>query len=121
MFAVVKAQLQSSNTLAFGRGHPLEIAQRIVTEDGPTGLFRGLPATLVGIIPGHSAYFYAYQRTKHALGPYLPEGSVPNSLLAGLSAGAVSNTLTSPLWMVRNEEKSATNLCASYLRPSPFF
>lgn len=65
------------------------------------GFFRGLTPTLVGIIPSRSAYFYAYQQCKHALGPYFPEGSPPNALLAGFMAGIVGNTLTNPIWMVR--------------------
>jgi solute carrier family 25 protein 33/36 len=103
---VVKTQLQSSSTatagaLMDGRGHPINIAKRIMEKDGIPGFFRGLPPTLVGIIPARSIYFYAYQRSKKALGPYLPEGSPPNALIAGLIAGFTGNTLTNPLWMVR--------------------
>jgi solute carrier family 25 protein 33/36 len=102
---VVKTQLQSSSTaagdLVAGRGHPLSIAKRIMEQDGIPGFFRGLPPTLVGIIPARSVYFYAYQRSKKALGPYLPEGSPPNALIAGLIAGITGNTLTNPIWMVR--------------------
>lgn len=105
---VVKTQLQSSNTasggaLLKGRGHPWTIAKRIFEADGPAGFFRGLPPTLVGIIPSRSAYFYAYQQAKHALDRRagLREGSPPNALLAGLAAGIASNTLTNPIWMVR--------------------
>ena len=102
---VIKTQLQSSNTasgnLAVGRGHPLTVAKRIMEADGVAGFWRGLPPTLVGIIPSRSAYFYAYQRSKTALGPYLPEGSPLNAMIAGLMAGLTGNTLTNPIWMVR--------------------
>lgn len=102
---VIKTQLQSSNTvsgnLAAGRGHPITLAKRILQADGPAGFWRGLPPTLIGIIPSRSAYFYAYQRSKTALGPYFPEGSPPNALIAGLLAGIAGNTLTNPIWMVR--------------------
>ncbi|GAX18568.1 solute carrier family 25, member 33/36 [Fistulifera solaris] len=98
---VIKTQLQSSNTVGIARRSPIEIARRIVQQDGLAGFFRGLPPTLVGIIPSRSAYFYAYQQSKHALGPYFPEGSPPNALLAGFFAGIVGNTLTNPIWMVR--------------------
>ena len=60
---VIKTQLQSSNTasgdLALGRGHPVTVAKRIMEADGVAGFWRGLPPTLVGIIPSRSAYFYA--------------------------------------------------------------
>lgn len=79
----------------------MALARKILEQDGPAGFFRGLPPTLVGIIPSRSAYFYMYQRCKVALGPYAPEGSVPNALVAGLIAGMAGNTLTNPIWMVR--------------------
>lgn len=95
---VIKTQLQSSTA---NKGHPVAICRKIMQQDGLSGFFRGLPPTLVGIIPSRSAYFYAYQRSKRALGPYLPEGSPPNALLSGLMAGIAGNTLTNPIWMVR--------------------
>jgi solute carrier family 25 protein 33/36 len=102
---VIKAQLQSSNTvvgeMAKAHGHPVTVAQRILKTEGPAGFFRGLPPTLIGIIPARSAYFYAYQQSKKALGPYLPEGSPGNALISGICAGICGNTLTNPIWMVR--------------------
>jgi len=97
---VIKTQLQSSNA-AFSSRSPVALAKKIFEQDGLSGFWRGLPPTLVGIIPSRSAYFYAYQRCKVALGPYAPEGSVPNALVSGLLAGIVGNTLTNPIWMVR--------------------
>jgi len=104
---VIKTQLQSSSVatgdLVAGKGHPITIAQTILQQDGVSGFFRGLPPTLFGIIPSRSAYFYAYQRVKKALGRFkaLPEGSPPNALVAGFMAGIAGNTLTNPIWMVR--------------------
>ena len=99
---VIKTQLQSSNIqLLEAKGHPVEIAKKIMQQDGPAGFFRGLTPTLVGIIPSRSAYFYAYQRTKKFLAPRLPEGSPGNALVAGFMAGIIGNTLTNPIWMVR--------------------
>jgi solute carrier family 25 protein 33/36 len=99
---VIKTQLQSSNTeLLKAKGQPIEIAKRIMQQDGVSGFFRGLPPTLVGIIPSRSAYFYVYQRTKKFLSPRLPEGSPGNALVAGFLAGVAGNTLTNPIWMVR--------------------
>lgn len=97
---VVKTQLQASTT-AVTKSHPMTVAQQILQVDGPAGFFRGLPPTLVGIIPSRSAYFYAYQRSKEALAPLFPEGSPLNALFSGLMAGITGNTLTNPIWMVR--------------------
>lgn len=83
------------------KGHPIAVAKQIVQQDGIAGFWKGLSPTLVGIIPGRSAYFYAYSRIKSLLHPTLPEGSPPNALIAGFFAGMVGNTLTNPIWMVR--------------------
>ncbi|MEM7256186.1 MAG: MC/SLC25 family protein, partial [Pseudomonadota bacterium] len=103
---VIKTQLQSSSTASGGdlvkaRGHPARVAKAILQTDGLGGFFRGLPPTLIGIIPSRSAYFYAYQQCKQALSPWLKEGSPPNALLSGIAAGITGNTLTNPIWMVR--------------------
>ncbi|CAB9506967.1 dinucleotide transporter 2, mitochondrial [Seminavis robusta] len=101
---VIKTQLQSSNVAdggLFGTRSPVGLAKKIMEKDGFAGFFRGLPPTLVGIIPSRSAYFYSYQRCKVAMGRYAEEGSVPNALVSGLVAGIVGNTLTNPIWMVR--------------------
>jgi len=95
---VIKVQLQSSTA---SLSSPVTLAKNIMDRDGVSGFFRGLPPTLVGIIPARSAYFYAYQRSKVALGPYLPEGSPGNALISGLLAGVAGNTLTNPIFMVR--------------------
>jgi solute carrier family 25 protein 33/36 len=62
----------------------------------------------VGIIPARSAYFYAYQTAKTRLGRLASdkesvwaEGQTANSLLSGLTAGIVGNSLTNPIWMVK--------------------
>lgn len=95
---VIKTQLQSSNS---AKCHPSEIFKKILDTDGIPGFWRGLPPTLLGIVPSRSAYFYAYQKMKTFLDPTLPEGSPPNALIAGFTAGIVGNTLTNPIWMVR--------------------
>ena len=79
----------------------MAVAKEIIHMDGIPGFWRGLPATLVGIIPSRSAYFYAYQRSKKALAPYVEEGSPPNALFSGFIAGIIGNTITNPIWMVR--------------------
>lgn len=79
----------------------MSVARAIFEKDGVSGFFRGLPPTLVGIIPSRSAYFYAYHQTKSFLAPKLPEGSPGNALVAGFLAGITGNTLTNPIWMVR--------------------
>lgn len=95
---VIKTQLQSSGSAGL---NPITVAKQIITRDGLSGFFRGLPPTLVGIIPARSVYFYSYETCKSTLGPYFSRGSPANALVSGFVAGICSNTLTNPIWMVR--------------------
>ena len=88
--------------MAAAGGHPIDIAKRVLAQDGIGGFWRGMKPTLVGIIPARSIYFYSYQKTKAALGKlHLPEGGVGNALISGFAAGIASNTLTNPIWMIK--------------------
>jgi len=105
---VIKTQLQSTSTsiVAHGgmesaHGSPLAVARKILSNDGVAGFWRGLPPSLVGIIPSRSVYFYAYEQTKRFMDPVFKEGSVGNALVSGLAAGVAGNTLTNPIWMVK--------------------
>eukprot|EP00594_Rhizosolenia_setigera_P001031 CAMPEP_0178944064 /NCGR_PEP_ID=MMETSP0789-20121207/2936_1 /TAXON_ID=3005 /ORGANISM="Rhizosolenia setigera, Strain CCMP 1694" /LENGTH=322 /DNA_ID=CAMNT_0020623731 /DNA_START=281 /DNA_END=1248 /DNA_ORIENTATION=+ len=110
---VIKTQLQSTSTSVFSQGgmssssgKPLAVARKIIEEDGIAGFWRGMPPTLVGIIPARSAYFYAYEKTKRFLASSacpikLEEGGTYNALIAGLAAGVAGNTLTNPIWLVK--------------------
>ncbi|KAL7526028.1 hypothetical protein ACHAXR_001278, partial [Thalassiosira sp. AJA248-18] len=103
---VIKTQLQSSSAavgeLSAASGHPVAIARKIFERDGILGFWKGMRPTLVGIIPSRSVYFYSYEQTKRFLGSVgVQEGSVPNALVSGLSAGVAGNTLTNPIWVVK--------------------
>ena len=98
---VVKTQLQSSSTLfANAKGSPFKIASQILQNEGVTGFFRGLPPTLVGIIPSRATYFWAYSSTKNFFVPLIGD-KAPTHILAGIAAGVTSNTITNPIWMVK--------------------
>eukprot|EP00588_Corethron_pennatum_P020298 CAMPEP_0194329574 /NCGR_PEP_ID=MMETSP0171-20130528/48732_1 /TAXON_ID=218684 /ORGANISM="Corethron pennatum, Strain L29A3" /LENGTH=328 /DNA_ID=CAMNT_0039090345 /DNA_START=117 /DNA_END=1100 /DNA_ORIENTATION=- len=103
---VIKTQLQSSVSAA-ASGGPLSIGRGILRSEGISGLFRGLPPTLVGIIPSRSTYFWAYETTKRSIRPHVGDGTV-NALVSGLSAGLVGNTVTNPIWMVKTRMQLMT-------------
>jgi hypothetical protein len=88
---VVKTQLQSSR-IARKTG-PLQIAKRIMQNDGVYGFFKGLQPMLVGIIPTKAIYFWAYAASKEKLCEKL--GNSPlNHLLSAFAAGITSNTVS---------------------------
>lgn len=93
----------------------LKTKYSIVRVDGLAGFFRGLPPTLIGIVPSRSAYFYAYQRCKKGLDPLFPQGSPPNALISGLMAGLTANTLTNPIWMVRTRMQLEVDVAAGQM------
>lgn len=49
------------------------------------GFFRGLPPTLVGIIPARATYFWAYSTSKAALNPTLGDSTLTH-ILSGIAA-----------------------------------
>lgn len=77
--------------------------------DGISGFFRGLPPTLLGIIPARSIYFYSYQKCKAFLGPIMSPDSPGNAMISGFMAGIASNTITNPIWMVRTRMQLLVN------------
>ena len=86
---VIKTQLQSSNQELMA-ANPMAVAKRILQRGGVKGFWRGLPPTLLGIIPSRSAYFYVYQKSKTFFSPTLSDGPV-NALVSGLLAGIAGN------------------------------
>ncbi len=80
---VVKTQLQSSRI--GGGSNPFQVAKEILAAEGAKGFFRGLPPTLVGIIPARATYFWAYSTSKHALTPSLGDSTLTH-ILSGIAA-----------------------------------
>jgi len=113
---VVKTQLQASSCPE--KKQWASVASQIWKKSGVRGFFRGLPPTLVGIIPSRSIYFYTYQWYSSVFektifssnsnndnddndGTNNNPNRHANALLSGLLAGLTSNTLTNPIWMIR--------------------
>ena len=69
---------------------------------GYRGFFRGVKPLLVGIIPTRAIYFWSYGFSKNFLAENTKLGNSPmNHLSSAFFAGAVSNTVMNPLWMVK--------------------
>lgn len=68
--------------------------------EGIPGLWRGVSANLLGIVPSRGIYFAAYDASKHFLLDYYKESSLMH-LAAGGMASVTTSTLTNPIWVLK--------------------
>tara|TARA_B110000971_G_C19850555_1_gene426892 strand:+ start:223 stop:642 length:420 start_codon:yes stop_codon:yes gene_type:complete len=87
-------------TLTHTQHHTI-VLQQIYRQDGVSGFWRGLPPTLVGIIPSRATYFWAYETSKKLLAKTWVGDGTMNHIVSGSMAGITGNTLTNPIWMVK--------------------
>eukprot|EP00168_Porphyra_purpurea_P006151 TRINITY_DN1757_c0_g1_i2.p1 TRINITY_DN1757_c0_g1~~TRINITY_DN1757_c0_g1_i2.p1 ORF type:complete len:373 (-),score=73.84 TRINITY_DN1757_c0_g1_i2:208-1326(-) len=83
--------------------------QRVVTRDGPIGLYRGLYPTLAGVVPYAGTNFLMYGLLKgRAQDTGISDAHpVLTSLVCGAGAGFAAQTLTYPLDVVRRREQAS--------------
>ncbi|CAN6243491.1 unnamed protein product [Urochloa humidicola] len=81
---------------------------KILREEGPSELYRGLAPSLIGVVPYAACNFYAYETLKRlyrrATGrrPGADVGAAA-TLLIGSAAGAIASTATFPLEVARKQ------------------
>lgn len=76
---------------------------KIVREEGPTELYRGLTPSLIGVVPYAATNYFAYDMLRKAYRKAFKEEEIGNTatLLIGSAAGAISSTATFPLEVAR--------------------
>lgn len=76
---------------------------KIVKEEGPAELYRGLTPSLIGVIPYAATNYYAYDTLRKAYRQILKQEEIGNmaTLLIGSAAGAISGGVTFPLEVAR--------------------
>jgi hypothetical protein len=76
---------------------------KIVREEGPTELYRGLTPSLIGVVPYAATNYFAYDTLKKAYKKMFKTNEIGNvpTLLIGSAAGAISSTATFPLEVAR--------------------
>lgn len=78
--------------------------RKIWTENGIKGFYRGLGPTIFGYLPTWAIYFTVYDQCKTFLASnFNPTGEEDfiNHIFSAMTAGMVSTTCTSPLWVVK--------------------
>uniref|UniRef100_A0A2P2QLU1 ADP ATP carrier protein n=1 Tax=Rhizophora mucronata TaxID=61149 RepID=A0A2P2QLU1_RHIMU len=76
---------------------------KILQEDGPAELYRGLAPSLIGVIPYASTNYFAYDTLRKAYRKIFKQEKIGNieTLLIGSVAGAISSSATFPLEVAR--------------------
>ena len=71
---------------------------------GFKGLYRGVSPTVAGYLPTWSLYFFVYDSSKRFYQTNYPGAQdAIYHIVAALQAGALSTTVTNPLWVVRSK------------------
>lgn len=76
---------------------------KIVQEEGPAELYRGLTPSLIGVIPYAATNYFAYDTLRKAYKKVFRQDEIGNlaTLLIGSAAGAISSSATFPLEVAR--------------------
>ncbi|KFK29849.1 hypothetical protein AALP_AA7G186700 [Arabis alpina] len=76
---------------------------KIICEEGPTELYRGLAPSLIGVVPYAATNYFAYDSLRKAYRKFSKQEKIGNveTLLIGSLAGALSSTATFPLEVAR--------------------
>lgn len=78
---------------------------KIVTEEGPAELYRGLTPSLIGVIPYAATSYFAYDTLRKAYKKASDREEIGNitTLLMGSAAAAISSSATFPLEVARRQ------------------
>lgn len=76
---------------------------KILREEGPTELYRGLTPSLIGVVPYAATNYFAYDTLRKLYRKTFKQEEIGNiaTLLIGSAAGAISSTATFPLEVAR--------------------
>ncbi|XP_071729518.1 adenine nucleotide transporter BT1, chloroplastic/mitochondrial-like [Rutidosis leptorrhynchoides] len=76
---------------------------KIIKEEGPAELYRGLTPSLIGVVPYAATNYFAYDTLRKAYKKILKKEDIGNiaTLLIGSAAGAISSSATFPLEVAR--------------------
>lgn len=94
------------NTLSTWLAHvtcKLFFSRHVLKTEGLQALFKGLSLSLVGSVPTRAIYFSMYSKFKQNYNTYMRVNSNGVHFLSAMSAGVVTSTITSPIWVVKTQ------------------
>ncbi|KAI3701487.1 hypothetical protein L6452_26598 [Arctium lappa] len=76
---------------------------KIVKDEGPAELYRGLTPSLIGVVPYAATNYFAYDTLRKAYKKFSKDDEIGNiaTLLIGSAAGVISSSATFPLEVAR--------------------
>ncbi|OBZ78403.1 Amino-acid transporter arg-13 [Grifola frondosa] len=106
-FDLTKVRLQSQVLDATARFNgPIDCLSQTWHKEGIRGLYRGLPAPIVGAMAENASLFWAYTELQHVLRwaldqPIVVPLSLPQLALAGGGAGCITSFVLTPIELVK--------------------
>lgn len=99
---LLKRSIAPFSSLAHHVRGTLSVLSSIYSKEGPAALWKGVGATVVGVMPSRAIYFSTYAKTKHVLVDRNDgkEGALVH-LLSAASAGIATATATNPIWLIK--------------------
>ena len=82
---------------------PIPYCRHILKTEGSQALFKGVLPTLIGSIPTRALYFSSYSQFKNMYADWFTKDSACVFLFSAMSAGIVTSTATSPIWVVKTQ------------------
>lgn len=78
---------------------------KIIQEEGPQELYRGLTPSLIGVVPYAATNYYAYETLRKLYRKLTKEQQIGNlaTLFIGSAAGAIASSATFPLEVARKQ------------------
>lgn len=99
---VVAANRGLIRTVAFHIRGTLAAVHQIYAVEGLAALWKGVGATVVGVMPSRAIYFSTYAKSKHVLIDWNGGREGPAvHLLSAASAGVATATATNPIWLIK--------------------
>lgn len=97
---------QSRNVIRYISTHVLDtvgVLRSIARTEGVLALWKGMTATMVGVIPARAIYFSTYTHTKQVIlaNRRKHEEDAWVHLGAAITAGVITATATNPIWMIK--------------------
>ncbi|KAG2205445.1 hypothetical protein INT46_007656 [Mucor plumbeus] len=105
---VVKTRLQNQGIGKLKYRGTMGTMKRIRLEEGIRGLYRGLGPTVVGYLPTWAIYFTIYDYCKINWAKDGIEHDWLAHISSAMTAGMISTTLTSPVWVIKTRFMTQT-------------